>query len=238
QTSSLSSVKQLGTSQQIYMADYDDNTVPYLWYNENSVWITWMEMAHPYAKNTQIYLNPAQTTSPTTYSTGCAPASNPTVVSHYVMPLWIHFSYWNWWGTAMASGFPITPNAITSAPGQVCDPAILAANAYRACVAPAHVEGPSTTTVLVPGYFISYKRPAPAPEAAYQFGSACTTGFGPDPADQNQLNNIQVFRKGGNYGMVDTSARWYASNNMNKNNSRTYTGGPAPIPASPYMQVK
>ncbi|MDK3158545.1 prepilin-type N-terminal cleavage/methylation domain-containing protein, partial [Kamptonema cortianum] len=30
QTSSLSSVKQLGTSQQIYMADYDDNTVPYL----------------------------------------------------------------------------------------------------------------------------------------------------------------------------------------------------------------
>jgi prepilin-type N-terminal cleavage/methylation domain-containing protein len=239
QSSSLSSVKQIGTGNAIYMADYEDNSVPYVWYNRgDGVFVTWMEMLHPYVKNNQIYLNPAQSNAPTTFA-ACTPTASPTVVSHYVMPLWVRWSYYAWVpGTNMGAGFPVPPNAITSAPGQPCDPVALAANAWRACVSMQNVESVSGTAVLVPGYFISYKRPSPAPESNTVFGSACTTGFGPDPANQTSLSTIQVFKGGGNYGFADTSAKWFASAKMNRDNSRSFTLSGTTIPASPFMQVR
>lgn len=240
QTSSLSQIKQIGTGLQIYMGDHDDSTVPYLWYNRgDGVFVSWMEMTDPYIKNTEIYMNPAMSRTATTFSTACTPTAAPTVVSHYVMPSWIRTSYYTWFGgTNMDAGFPIESNAITQAAGQPCDPAALAANAYRACIRTANVEGPSNTAILVPGYFIAYKRPAPAPEANTKFGSACITGIGPDPANAAQLRDIQVFRGGGNYGFADSSAKYYRSAKMNKDNSRTVTVANTTIPASPYMWTR
>jgi prepilin-type N-terminal cleavage/methylation domain-containing protein len=240
QTSSLSQIKQIGTGLQIYMGDYDDYTVPYVWYNRgDGVFVSWMEMTDPYIKNQQIFINPAQTTNPTAYSTGCTPTANPTVVSHYVMPTWVRYSYYTWVvGTNMYAGFPVTANAITTAAGQPCDPVALAANAYRACIAQQNAENPSRTAILVPGYFISYKRPAPALESNTKFGSACTTGYGPEPTNQSYLQNIQVFRQGGNYGFADSSAKWFATTKMNRDNSRTTNVAGTDIPASPFMWAR
>jgi prepilin-type N-terminal cleavage/methylation domain-containing protein len=240
QTASLSSVKQIGTGNAIYMADHDDESVPYWYYwRGDGVAISYMEMMHPYIKNAQLQLNPAASTSPTTFTTNCTPSASPTVVSHYVMPLWFRWSYYSWAsGVNMGAGFPVPPNAITSAPGMPCDPVALAANTFRACVAQQFVENPSATAVLVPGYFVAYKRPSPAPEANTAFGSACQLGFGPDPRNSSHMNNIQVFKGGGNYGFADTSAKWFASVKMNRDNSRQVTINGSTIPASPFMQVR
>lgn len=239
QTASLSSIKQIGTSAQIYMGDYDDATVPYHWYNRgDGVFVTWMEMQHPYAKNTPIYINDAATKSVTSLFTGCTPNANATVVSHYAMPTWIRWSWWDWWGTTMGGGFPLNSNAITTATGAVCDPVQLAGNAHRACIPLSRAENPAATAIYTPGFVISYRRPAPAPEANTQFGSACVTGFGPDSNDPNHLRNIQVFRNGGNYGFGDSSAKWYASARMNRDNSRQTQSGGTTIQASPYMWLK
>ncbi len=241
QTQSLSSVKQLGTSNAIYMGDSDDNTVPYVWYNRgDGVFITYMEMLHPYAKNTEIYINPTGSKEQSTYGSPCATTANPVVVSHYIMPMWVRWSFYGWaTGATMFAGFPIAPNAITSAPGQPCDPVALAANTNRACVAQQNVENPSATAVIIPGYFISYRRPAPALESNTFFGSACTLGTNFDPGNTSaanvaSMNAIMTYRQGGIYGMADTSAKWFASRKMNLDTSRLYNGNPA----SPYMQVK
>jgi prepilin-type N-terminal cleavage/methylation domain-containing protein len=242
QTASLSSVKQIGTGSQIYMGDYDDDTVPFVWYDRgDGTFLSWMEMLHPYVKNAPLYINNAQTLNVATYYTGCTPTANPTVVAHYIMPSWTRYSYYTWvTGVNMYAGFPESTNAITitAAGNNVCEPATLAANAYRACIAQKNVENPSATAVIVPGYFISYKRPSPAPESNTVFGSACIIGYGPDPATAATMSSIQVFHGGGNYGFADSSAKWYSASKMNKDNSRQTTVAATVIPASPYMWAK
>jgi prepilin-type N-terminal cleavage/methylation domain-containing protein len=239
QTSSLSQVKQIGTGLQIYMADYDDNTVPYVYYDRgDGVFLTWMEMTHPYIKNEQIFLHEAASKSATTYSTACASTANPTLVSHYVMPSWIRYSYYTWTtGVNMDAGFPSYANAVTEAVGQPCNPAALAANAYRACIPQQSVENPSRQAILLPGYYITYKRPAPALESNTKFGSACITGIA-NPANATEVKNIEVFRAGGNHGYADSSAKWMASAKFNRDNSRTTTVAGTTIPASPYMWAR
>lgn len=229
-TTSLSEVKQIGTCNAIYHADNDDHMVPYVWYNRgDGVYLSWMEMLHPYAKNAQIYLHPAAATDQTSYGAACTTTANPKVVSHYCMPLWNPYNYYNWFGVVMWSGSPEQGNAQTSCAGT-----------YTGCTEDSQVEGPSGASVLIPGYFITYNRPAPALESNTTFGSSCTTGFAPyttDPPDSVR-KAVQVFNDGGNYGMADTSARWMPTKRFNKDNSRVFNFSGFNYPASPYMFVK
>jgi prepilin-type N-terminal cleavage/methylation domain-containing protein len=228
---SLSEVKQIGTSYAIYMGDNDDHMVPWLWYNRgDGVFITWMEMLHPYGKNKDIYLHNAAPTDQTSYGATCTATANPKVVSHYIMPLWIHFNYWSWNGTVMWAGFPVQGNASSTG----------CSGSYTGCTEVANAEGPSNTAILVPGYFVTYNRPAPALEATTVFGAACTTGLTFDaltPPSTNQ-KNIFPFADGANYGMADSSAKWMPTKRFNKDNSRIFSYGGANYPASPYMFVK
>ena len=237
-TASLSSVKQIGTSGAIYMGDHDDQFVPNNTYNRgDGVILSWMEMLYPYSKNTEIFLNTSASKSPADFTASCAVA-NPTVMSHYVYAGWFPHSWWGWNPrTTMVAGFPITPNEITTATGGPCSPAALASDTFRACVAPANVEGPSSTVLIAPGYFVSYFRPAPALESNTKFGSYCHTGLAIDP-DAAASKKIHIFNDGANYGMVDTSAKFYLTNKMNRDNSSTLALNGYNLPASPFMRVR
>lgn len=238
QTESLSGVKQVGTAMALYMADYDDRSHPYDWYDRgDGVFISWLEMQYPYTKSPNIFLNSVMSKAPTTYTSICNQDPHVYVVSHMTRPMWVPFDYWAWVGTAMFAGFPVPANPLTQGNGGPCNPGTLAARASRACVDVSQVEGPSTSVVFVPGFLISYNRPD-GRENDTVFGSACTTGFGPNPTDPAQLSTIQVFKKGGNYGMADSSAKWYASANMNTNRSASYVYNGNSYPKSPYMEVK
>lgn len=67
-TTSLSNVKQIGTAMQIYIADYDD-TFPIRRFAvlnpDNSVRgeMSWKQVTHPYARNTDIYRDPVNPAS-------------------------------------------------------------------------------------------------------------------------------------------------------------------------------
>jgi prepilin-type N-terminal cleavage/methylation domain-containing protein len=215
---SLSEVKQIGTSYAIYMGDNDDHMVPWLWYNRgDGVFITWMEMLHPYGKNKDIYLHSAAPTDQTSYGATCTATANPKVVSHYIMNLWNPYNYYDWNGTVMWAGGAVQANSSSGCAGT-----------YTGCTEVGNVEGPSSTVVLQPGYFVTYNRPAPALDATTVFGAACTTGMTFDaltPPSAAQ-KTIMPFADGANYGMADSSAKWLPTKRFNN------------YPASPYMFVK
>jgi len=226
QTSSLSEVKQLMTAHIMYNTDYDDNQVPYLWYNRgDGVYLTWMEFIYPYTKNKSIFLHTAASTNQSAYGSPCSTSANPVVMSHYCFPMWINYQYWNWFGTVMFAGFPVDAN-----PASGCT-----VPAWGACKGMTRVDEPADTTVLIPGYFISYYRPAPAPESNTEFGSACTTGFDPTPTNSTA---VDVFKLGGNNGMADGHAKWFLSRNFNGNASRPHIYAGGTYPSSPFMVVE
>lgn len=230
---SLSEVKQIGTSYAIYMGDNDDHMVPGASYNRgDGVNITWMEMLHPYGKNKDIYLHNAAPTDTASYTTGCV-GNNSKVVSHYVMPLWLPFDYYNWGtpATTMMAGFPVQNNVATAA---------LCAGTNLGCYEVANVEGPSNTAILVPGYYVTYNRPAPALEATTIFGTACTSGVTTNTTEPPTAlrKTIHAFADGANYGMADSSAKWMPTKRFNKDNSRVFAYGGTNYPASPFMFVR
>jgi prepilin-type N-terminal cleavage/methylation domain-containing protein/prepilin-type processing-associated H-X9-DG protein len=232
QTSGLSENKQITLANIMYTNDYDDTQVPYLWYQRSDgVYLTWMEWVYPYVKNTSLFLNSAQSTNQSAYGSPCSAGFNPKVVSHYVMPMWIDYQYWSWWGTVMFCGFPIESNAITDAPGQEC----ATLPPWGTCTGFTRVPEPASVALIIPGYFVDYDRPAPAPESNTQFGSACTVGFDPT---KGANSTVQVFRNGNNYGMADGHAKWYATTNMNANASRPHPYGGGTYPSSPYMVIE
>lgn len=242
-TASLSSVKQIGTATAVYMADVDDRMIPWLWYNRgDGVFITYMEFMNPYVRNTQIWQNQAQATSATTYSAACPATANPIARGHYVMNLWNRFDYWNWGtpGTVMFGGSPVQANEQNSAAGGACDPATLAARPWASCTEVQNVENPSSTTVLQPGFFITYNRPAPAPDATTLFGAACTIGYTSNTSTPNTplFNSIYVFAEGGNFGMADSSARYLPARRFHRDNSRQFNYGGVNYPSSPFMWVR
>jgi prepilin-type N-terminal cleavage/methylation domain-containing protein len=236
QTAALSNVKQIIVSEIMYDGDYDDTQLPYVWYNRgdgSGVYLTWMELVNPYAKNSQVFLNPGQSTDQGTYGVNCG--STGKITSHYVMPLWIRYEYWNWWGTVMFAGFPLESNPFTAYPGGPCDPNTLGSRPWSSCTGATRVDEPANTAVLIPGYFASYKDPT----NSTTFGSACTTGFAPthnlpDPVDER----VQAYRKGNVYAMADGHAKYFQSVNFNGNASRPHLYGGGTYPSSPFMVIK
>jgi prepilin-type N-terminal cleavage/methylation domain-containing protein/prepilin-type processing-associated H-X9-DG protein len=227
QTSSLSEVKQIDLALMMYNGDFDDTQLPYVWYNRgDGEYITWMEMVYPYAKNKDIFVHSSESTTASTFAS-CTGAPNPQVVAHYTIPVWDPYNYWNWFGTVMFSGFPAEPNNL--------NPSCAALSPWASCTGMTRVAQPADTTVLVPGYMISYPRPT----KGTVFGYPCTTGFGPQHPPSAPINEtIQVFKQGGNYGMADGHAKWFASTNMNGNASRPHMYGGANYPSSPYMVIQ
>jgi prepilin-type N-terminal cleavage/methylation domain-containing protein len=229
---SLSEVKQVGTSYAIYMGDNDDHQLPWLWYDRgDGVFITWMEMLHPYGKNKDIYLHNAAPTDQTSYGATCTATANPKVVSHYIMAMWNPFNYYSWGtpGTVMWAGSPAQANSSSSCAGT-----------YTGCTEVANVEGPSATVVLQPGYFVTYNRPAPALDATTVFGAACTTGYTSNTSDPatSLRKTIYPFADGANFGMADSSAKWMPVKRFHRDNSRVFSYGGTNYPASPFMFVK
>lgn len=234
QTSSLSNVKQLMTSILIYNGDYDDNTMTELWQNRgDGEWTTWMETLLPYVKNTQIFLDPGgQTDKNAVGVTGCTSPAGAKVYSNWAMVNWVRYSYWNWYGTVMFGGFPIAPTPANTASGGVCDPAALAANPARACVGFPNVAEPASTVFLIPGYMVSY------PRATSKFGWPCTTGFSPFHGKPDPVNEkIHPYRKGANYGFIDSHAKFMTSMKANGDGSRPKSFQGGTYPSSPYMVV-
>jgi prepilin-type N-terminal cleavage/methylation domain-containing protein len=235
QSSSLSNVKQIMTGVHIYIGDYDDTGIANIWQNRgDGEWTTWMETLNPYVKNRDIFRDPSGRKTPAELGiTTCTGAPNAQVVSNFVMVNWIRHDYWNWWGTIMFAGFPVQPTAANSGPGGTCD---TSARPWATCAGFTNVEEPSRTAYLIPGYMVTYPRTAARNNT---FGWPCTTGFAPfhgkpDPVDEK----IQVHKKGGNYGMVDSSAKWFPSVRMNGDSSRPFNYSGANYPSSPYMVVK
>jgi prepilin-type N-terminal cleavage/methylation domain-containing protein/prepilin-type processing-associated H-X9-DG protein len=238
QTSSLSNNKQVTLSHIMYVGDYDDTQLPYVWQQRSDgEWITWMEMVNPYVKNKGVFLNPGQREDKGTYTAGCTGAPNPRVTSHWVTPMWVRYEYWNWWGTVMFAGFPIQASAQTTGPGGACDPAALAARPWSACIPFTSSDQPSNVALVIPGYMVAYERLGATGSV---FGWPCTTGFAPGTSLPGQLalnKNVQIYRDGGNYGMADGHSKWFSAVNMNRNASKPHMYGGAAYPSSPYMVV-
>jgi hypothetical protein len=146
------------------------------------------------------------------------------------MPLWNPYNYYNWGGASvMWAGFPVQANSSTTCAGS-----------NAGCTEVANVEGPSSTAILIPGYFITYNRPAPAIDATSVFGAACTTGYTSSTVEPPVLarKTIHAFADGANYGMADSSAKWMPTKRFNKDNSRIFAFGGTNYQASPFMFVK
>jgi prepilin-type N-terminal cleavage/methylation domain-containing protein len=225
QTSSLSQVKQLLTGEMIYNGDYDDRQVPYVWNNRgDGEWITWQEVIDPYVKNKDIHVHSAASTEKSTYTTGCTSPAGAKAVSHYTMPLWVYYNYWNWFGTVMFAGFPVEPSPENGFCATI--------NPWAACRGMTMVDEPANSTVLVPGYMITY------PRTQSKFGWPCTTGFSPYHGKPDPVNTqIQVFREGGNNGFADGHAKYFSSKAMNGNASRPHQYAGGTYPSSPYMVI-
>ncbi len=234
QTSSLSNVKQIMTSVMIYNGDYDDNTFTELWQNRgDGEWTTWMEVIHPYAKNTQIFMDPGgQSEKNSLIGAGdCTAIAGAKVVSNYAVINWIRYDYWDWWGTVLFGGFPIQPTAANVQAGGTCD---TSGAPWASCTGFANVADPANTAFLIPGYMVAYPRVT----QNNKFGWPCTTGFSPSHGKPDPVNEkIHPFRKGANYGFADSHAKWFSSSRMNGDASRAHSYGGANYPSSPYMVV-
>lgn len=142
---------------------------------------------------------------------------------------WIRYDYWGWWGTTLFGGFPVAPTPGNSGTGGTCD---TSTRPWASCTGFPNVAEPASTVFLVPGYMVSY------PRATSKFGWPCTTGFSPFHGKPDPVNErIHPYRKGANYGFVDSHAKWFSSAKMNGDASRPHAYGGANYPSSPYMVV-
>jgi prepilin-type N-terminal cleavage/methylation domain-containing protein/prepilin-type processing-associated H-X9-DG protein len=229
---SINNTKQIMTAHAIYMQDYDDRQVPWVWYNRgDGVFIAWMEMIYPYAKNKEIFLSPGGPTNRTAYTTGCTAAPQAFVFAMYTLPMWNPYNYWNWFGVVMYAGSPSPQGPANT----TCTAAWLAARPWAACRGIEGVDEVANTAFMVEGYFVAYKRPAPALEANTIFGTACTTGFATAALPIN--TNIWRYNEGGIFGFADGHAAWLSARNFHGNNSATHDYGGFLYPASPFMRV-
>jgi prepilin-type N-terminal cleavage/methylation domain-containing protein/prepilin-type processing-associated H-X9-DG protein len=233
-TQCLSNMKQLLTGFQMYNTDYGQ--MPYYWYSPrgDGIFISWMEMIHPYLKNEQIFLCPSGPTLPAAYYDGCRGA--PTrVVSHYTWAAWLYFDYYDWYSTIMFAGFPVPCKSTDPVTGSICASPVRNCPTRRpwsACVSMDQVSSPANSALLVEGFFISYF--TPYAEQTTKFGSACVIGLDPDENNKN----INRHRKGGNVGFVDGHVRWMPNRLLHRDNSAQYRYGGTTYPLGRYFQVQ
>ena len=217
-----SNLKQIMTGVKMYCQDYDEQSPNYVW---NPVgggnWVTWMEMVHPYVKNTGVFLCPSAPKTVGAYTTGCTWAN--TVSSTYVWPGWVYYNYWGWTvpnvgQVVMFSGFP--------APGIKQYDAAACSAAYQECRSTEFVERPSEAAFLIEGYTATL-----FPYSTNAFGYPCTTAFGQDSKDRNYYRHNEAMNVAYSDGHVKFCKDFWT--NTSARTSGAYSG----YPQSPYMRV-
>jgi len=224
QTSCLSNIKQIMTGVKMYTQDYDEQSLPG-WYTVNSngsgTYYCWQELTLPYIKNLDIFQCPSAPRAVGSYGNPCG--TNSKVVSTYIYPQWLPYSYWNWFGTVMFAGFP-DPN------GNDCP------NPWQACLGTEFVNSPAESVYLIEGYEINYYANAgngPNPSNWPTMGSACTIGLGTDTTSQTYWRHTA----GDTFAFCDGHAKWIKGSNFFTNNSSKTGGVYSGYPQSPVMRV-
>jgi prepilin-type N-terminal cleavage/methylation domain-containing protein/prepilin-type processing-associated H-X9-DG protein len=218
--SCLSNMKQIMTGVKMYTQDYDEVSL-WSWYlpRPGGGFNTWMEMVYPYVKNRDLFICPSAPKDRTAYTTSCAGTAElpGKLVSTYIFPGWIRYTYYNWFGTIMFAGFPIPNTAACTQP-------------WESCVSSEFVANPAESAYLMEGFLVAY-----APYADNQFGSACTTGFKihTDP----QAKTVWRHQDGGNLAYADAHVKYVKTTSFFTNASSKANYGGAQYPQSPYMRV-
>lgn len=214
--SCLSNMKQIMTGVKMYVQDYDEQSF-WNWYYPRPTggFNTWMEVIDPYVKNTGIFMCPSAPKDRASYTTGCTAGGQ--VVSTYIYPGWIRYTYYNWFGTVMFAGFP-TPNAANCV------------NPWDVCTGTEFTASPAQTAYLMEGYLVAYM-----PYQDTKFGSACTTGFFLD-TDTNTKNGWR-HNEGGNLAYADSHVKYVKSRTFFKDNTSRANYAGAQYPQSPHMRV-
>ena len=105
--SCLSNMKQIMTGVKMYTQDYDEVSL-WSWYlpRPGGGFNTWMEMVYPYVKNRDLFICPSAPKDRTAYTAACAGTAElpGKLVSTYIFPGWIRYTYYNWFGTIMFAG--------------------------------------------------------------------------------------------------------------------------------------
>jgi prepilin-type N-terminal cleavage/methylation domain-containing protein/prepilin-type processing-associated H-X9-DG protein len=212
-TSCLSNTKQIMTGIKMYTQDYDEQSL-YNWYqarDQFGVYRTWMELINPYVKNAQVFYCPSGSKSASTYgATGC-----DIVTANYIIPTWIPYDYYNWFGVVMFAGF-VTPN-----------PSGCATRTTAVCTSSEFVSSPAESAYMIEGYMAVYKT-----TLSPDFGSACTIGF-----DVETNTKIWRHSEGANIAFCDGHSKWSKGVSFMKNNSSKANYGGAQYPQSPSMRV-
>jgi len=243
QANGVSNVKQIGTAAILYSNDYDDQFLPFLWYQDgvydgfnftpsNNTWLhTMPELLNPYTKNSRIWLDPGASVTASDLSNsdwlGSPIPSSVKIISNYV---WI--SYWPWIlvpgpdNVPKYQGFPIYSNPVSEYwSGIAEDVQQYGGNAVDMNQA---VE-PANAVWLEPGVIASdFSVPGADPTygSGYVFGDSecdgsdpnCNNGQPPDPA----YSKINPYRNGGIFGYADTHAKWMQTKTFWYDKSGTY----------------
>jgi prepilin-type N-terminal cleavage/methylation domain-containing protein/prepilin-type processing-associated H-X9-DG protein len=219
--SCLSNMKQIMTGVKMYNQDYDEQSPPdgYTVVNPGNVWFTWMEMIHPYIKNTQIFMCPSASKNPADYNASYTTAAGYRVTSTYAWPYWLPFSLYNAPAnpntTANTVAFLGYPNPSTAGVNRCT-------NANASCVSVEFVENPAESAFMVEGYCIT--QPSPT---APNFGDAWAFGisFGPRGATNNNWKRIWRHNDGGNVGFCDGHVKFNQLGRYQYDYSATHSSG-------------
>ncbi len=240
QTSSASNMKQIMLGVLQYAQDYD-GSIPdqgISVQNPGGVWVSWMEMVHPYVKSTQIFIDPSMSTEPGTYTASAtfSNAANYQVVSHYFWDFLNPYLYYTTPSSPTGGSFRGAPLPCTQRGpdvfGQRCvSHAAATGSGVKLTPTLDDVELPAQATFLTPGYMIASKTVRPQAPAFGAIGALGKTSvkFGSSATNQNDVN-IYPYNKGMNFAYCDGHVKWVAANDMVTNHSaRTEDGYPSSV---------
>jgi prepilin-type N-terminal cleavage/methylation domain-containing protein/prepilin-type processing-associated H-X9-DG protein len=228
----VSNMRQIMASVRMYAQDYDEQSV-FHWLSPvqvnptdpvpsppGGVYLTWMELVHPYIRNRDIFLCPSAPLEPSAYTSDCAGAR---VVSTYCWPSFDPYMRWPAWfdGKTKFAGWPAYYNQgiPSNRNNRACaDPA---SRAY--CGSIELAANPAESAFLVEGYVISYY-PTPAPYVT-QFGSACTTGFDAPGLTSPVNRNISRHNEGQNIAFCDGHVKFMRTHAFMYNDAPTSADG-------------
>jgi prepilin-type N-terminal cleavage/methylation domain-containing protein len=217
-----SNEKQILTGIKMYVQDYDEQGLQFWYAGQTSnatgtYYPAWMEVINPYVKNNQVFLCPSGSRNKSDFTASCN--ANAVVASHYCLPTWIHYSYWNLNG-AVFLGFPSGLNPISGVSNCV--------NGWEVCQpSPEFVAYPAEAALIVEGYVVNYFL------SSNPFGSACTTGL--DFVATNK--RIMRHAEGWNVGYSDGHVKFHRAVDFWGTRSARTTGAYAGYPQSNYMRV-